>query len=158
MSSEISPTTVSRGVEPVISLQGIAKTFRLYRKPSDHLWQSLFRKSERNQIFQALRDIDLEVWRGETVGIIGRNGSGKSTLLQIVAGTLQPTAGTVNVRGRVAALLELGSGFNPEFTGLENVHLNAAILGLNRAQVDERLQDIVAFADIGEFMDQPVRS
>lgn len=145
--------------EPVIMLRDVSKSFRLYRKPSDHLWQELLgRGKQGRREFQALRGVDLDIKRGETVGIIGRNGSGKSTLLQIIAGTLQPTAGTVSVRGRIAALLELGSGFNPEFTGRENVHLNAAILGLTRAQVEDRLDDIITFADIGEFIDQPVRS
>lgn len=145
--------------EPVIVLRSVSKSFRMYRKPSDHLWQNLLgRRRQGPREFQALRAVDLDIYRGETVGIIGRNGSGKSTLLQIIAGTLQPTSGVVSVRGRIAALLELGSGFNPEFTGRENVYLNSAILGLSRAQVEDRLDDIIGFADIGEFIDQPVRS
>jgi teichoic acid transport system ATP-binding protein len=108
--------------------------------------------------FYALRGINLEIRPGEAVGIIGRNGSGKSTLLQIIAGTLAPTAGSVEVNGRVAALLELGSGFNPEFTGRENVFLNAAILGLGEDEIHERFNAILAFADIGEFIDQPVKT
>ncbi|HET7162528.1 MAG TPA: ABC transporter ATP-binding protein [Rhodanobacteraceae bacterium] len=108
--------------------------------------------------FWALRDVNLEVKRGETVGIVGRNGSGKSTLLQMICGTLTPTMGTVEVRGRVAALLELGSGFNPEFTGRENVYLNASLLGLSRSQIDQRFDAIAAFADIGEFIEQPVKT
>ena len=108
--------------------------------------------------FYALRDVSFEVKKGESVGIIGRNGSGKSTLLQIIAGTLQPSEGSVTVNGRVAALLELGSGFNPEFTGRENVYLNASILGLTRKETEERFAKIEAFADIGNFIDQPVKT
>jgi homopolymeric O-antigen transport system ATP-binding protein len=108
--------------------------------------------------FYALHDISLRVRRNETVGIVGRNGSGKSTLLQIIAGTVTPSAGTVAVRGRIAALLELGSGFNPEFTGRENVYLNGAILGLSKGEVDRKFDDIAAFADIGSFLDQPLKT
>ena len=108
--------------------------------------------------FKALDDVSFNVKKGETVGIIGRNGSGKSTLLQIICGTLTPTSGEVRVNGRVAALLELGSGFNPEFTGRENVYLNAAVLGLTKEEVDARFDKIAAFADIGQFMEQPVKT
>lgn len=108
--------------------------------------------------FWALRGVDLEVSRGEVLGLVGRNGAGKSTLLQMVCGTLTPTEGELQVNGRVAALLELGAGFNPEFSGVENVYLNAALMGLNRAQVNERLDGILEFADIGEFVHQPVKT
>lgn len=108
--------------------------------------------------FHALSDLNFEIRRGETVGIIGRNGAGKSTLLQLLCGTLLPTAGAVEIKGRVAALLELGAGFNPEFTGQENVFLNASILGLTQLQIQERYESIVAFADIGDFIDQPVKT
>jgi len=108
--------------------------------------------------FWALREVDLDIHRGETVGIIGRNGSGKSTLLQLIAGTLAPTSGSVEVSGRLAALLELGSEFNPDFSGRENVYMNGSILGLDRAEIDRRFDSIAAFADIGEFIEQPVRA
>ena len=142
-----------------IELRGVGKTFEIYDRPRDRLLQMLCRgRKNFYRGFTALRDIDLTIRRGECVGIVGRNGAGKSTLLQIIAGTLAPTAGTVRTCGRVAALLELGSGFNPEFTGRENVYLNAAILGLSDAEIDARYGDIVAFADIGDFIDQPVRN
>lgn len=142
-----------------IELCNVGKTFEIYDRPVDRLLQMLCR-GRRNfyRCFTALRDINLIVRRGESVGIVGRNGAGKSTLLQIIAGTLTPTQGTARTCGRVAALLELGSGFNPEFTGRENVYLNAAILGLSNDEIDARYRDIVDFADIGEFIDQPVRS
>jgi lipopolysaccharide transport system ATP-binding protein len=108
--------------------------------------------------FWALKDVSFEVKKGETVGIIGRNGSGKSTLLQMICGTLNPTSGSIHTNGRVAALLELGSGFNPEFTGRENVYMNATVLGLSKEEVDERFDDIAVFADIGDFIEQPVKT
>lgn len=149
-----------------IRVQGLSKCYQIYDNPGDRLKQfvipkikRLFGKTHQSYFreFWALKDISFEVKRGETVGIIGRNGSGKSTLLQIVCGTLTPSMGDVQVNGRIAALLELGSGFNPEFTGRENVYLNAAVLGLSKEEVDERFDKIVAFADIGEFIDQPVK-
>lgn len=142
-----------------IVVDNVSKYFEMYDKPSHRLLQMLCRGHRQYyKPFWALADISFSVARGECVGIIGRNGAGKSTLLQIVTGTLTPTSGDVRVNGRIAALLELGSGFNPEFTGRENVYLNAAILGLTRAEIDTRYSDIVAFADIGEFIDQPVKS
>ena len=143
----------------VVTVENVSKRYLIYDRPQHRLWQGLFRG--RRQFFRdfwALRGVSLAVRRGETVGIIGRNGSGKSTLLQLVCGTLEPTTGTVAVKGRLAALLELGSGFNPEFTGRENVYLNGAILGLDRAQIDARFEEIAAFADIGPFIDQPVKT
>lgn len=143
----------------VISVQHVSKFFEIYEKPSHRLLQMLFHgKKQFYRPFWALQDISFEVKRGECVGIIGRNGAGKSTLLQIITGTLSPSSGTVECQGRVAALLELGSGFNPEFTGRENVYLNASILGLTDKEIAERYDDIVAFADIGDFIDQPVKS
>jgi lipopolysaccharide transport system ATP-binding protein len=144
---------------PVILARGLGKRYQMYRRASDRLWHALLgREQNAPREFWALRGVDLEIRRGETVGIVGRNGSGKSTLLQMIAGTLQPSEGEVRVHGRVAAPLELGSGFNPEFTGRENVFLNGTILGLTRAQVEQRLPRILDFAGIGDFIDQPVRS
>ena len=145
--------------EIAVSVRNVSKRYLLYNRPQDRLKQSLFWRLGKNYAreFWALRDINLDVRRGETVGIIGRNGGGKSTLLQIIAGTLQPTEGEVQTKGRVAALLELGSGFNPEYTGRENVFMNGAILGLSREQMEQRFDEIAAFADIGEFIDQPVK-
>jgi lipopolysaccharide transport system ATP-binding protein len=132
----------------------------MYARPQDRLRQALLRWRGRRlyREFWALRHVSFEVAPGESVGIIGRNGSGKSTLLQLIAGTLAASEGRVEVSGRVCALLELGSGFNPEFTGRENVFLNGAILGMSRAQMQARLDEIAAFADIGEFLDQPVKT
>ncbi len=142
-----------------ISLKGVRKSFQIYDKPHHRLIQGLFRG--RKQFFRdfvALDDISFEIRKGETVGIIGRNGAGKSTLLQIICGTLTPTSGAVEINGRVAALLELGSGFNPEFTGRENVFMNGSILGLTQEEIESRFDDIAAFADIGDFMEQPVKT
>ena len=142
-----------------IRVTGVEKFFEIYEKPSHRLWQMLCRGYKQfYRPFFALAGISFAVGKGECVGIIGRNGAGKSTLLQIVTGTLAPSIGEVSVKGRVAALLELGSGFNPEFTGRENVYLNASILGLTQKEIDAKYADIVAFADIGEFIDQPVKS
>jgi lipopolysaccharide transport system ATP-binding protein len=151
-----------RGPDPstaVVSVRSIGKMYRIYDQPLDRLKQMLFARTGRQygQEFWALRDVSFDLHPGERVGVIGRNGSGKSTLLQIIAGTLAPTEGEVRLEGRVSALLELGSGFNPEFTGRENVFINGAILGMSRQQVEERFDEIAAFAEIGEFIDQPVK-
>ena len=152
---------------PAIAVSGVSKCYQIYARPQDRLRQALLPRlrrlaglAPRNYFreFWALRDVGFEIGRGEALAIIGKNGSGKSTLLQVVCGTLTPTAGSVRVHGRVAALLELGSGFNPEFTGRENVYLNASVLGLDRREVDERFAAIEAFADIGGFIDQPVKT
>jgi lipopolysaccharide transport system ATP-binding protein len=141
-----------------ISVRNVGKMYHLYNRPQDRLKQAfLWGRKKLYREFWALRDVSFEVRRGETLGIIGRNGAGKSTLLQIMAGTVPPTTGEVRINGRVAALLELGSGFNPEFTGRENVYLNGAILGFSREEMDELFDEIAAFADIGDFMDQPVK-
>lgn len=145
--------------ENAIRVEKLSKCYRIYGKPRDRLLQMLARGRRRYfQEFWALKDISLVVGHGETVGIVGRNGSGKSTLLQLICGTLNPSAGSIETHGRIAALLELGSGFNPEFTGRENVYLNAALLGLSKEETDARYNAITAFADIGEFIEQPVKT
>jgi len=136
----------------------VGKSYRLFDRPQDWLKQGFRRRRKYFREFWALRGVSFSVRKGETVGIIGRNGSGKSTLLQIIAGTLTPTSGTLQISGRVAALLELGTGFTPDFTGRENVFLNAAILGLSRAETESRFQEIIDFAEIDDFIDQPVRT
>lgn len=150
-----------------IRVTNLSKRYEIYDTPRDRLKQFTLPHLQRftgkipRQYFRdfwALEDISFEVKKGETVGIIGRNGSGKSTLLQTICGTLSPTGGSVETRGRIAALLELGSGFNPEFTGRENVYMNAAVLGLSKGEIDARFDDIAAFADIGQFIEQPVKT
>ena len=142
----------------VIKTQNLGKCYQIYNRPIDRLKQSLWRhKKKFFREFWALKDVSIEVNRGETLGIIGSNGSGKTTLLQLICGTLRPTTGSVSVEGRVAALLELGAGFNPEFTGRENVYMNAAVMGLSRNEIDRRYEDIAKFADIGQFIEQPVK-
>ncbi len=145
--------------EHAIAVRGLGKCYRIYATPRDRLLQMLSRgRHQRAREFWALRDVSFEIGRGETVGIIGRNGSGKSTLLQMICGTVAPTDGTVSVGGRVAALLELGAGFNTEFTGRENVLLNAAILGFPQEAMAERMEAVIAFSELGGFIDQPVKT
>ncbi len=150
-----------------IRVNSLSKCYQIYDTPRDRLKQFVVPRLQRmaRQVpkqyfreFWALKDVSFEIKRGETVGIIGRNGSGKSTLLQMICGTLNPTSGGIQTNGRIAALLELGSGFNPQFTGRENVYMNAAVLGLSKEEVDARFDDIVAFADIGQFLEQPVKT
>ena len=150
-----------------VRVQNLSKCYQIYDKPRDRLKQMLIPRFQRSigqspkqyyREFWALKDVSFEINKGETVGIIGRNGSGKSTLLQMICGTLSPSNGTVLTNGRIAALLELGSGFNPLFTGRENVYMNAAVLGLSKKEVDERFDSIAAFADIGQFIEQPVKT
>ena len=142
-----------------IRVSAVSKRYEIYDSPRDRLMQMLMRgRRQYFREFWALKDVSFELRRGETVGIIGRNGSGKSTLLQLICGTLNPTTGTVDVRGRIAALLELGAGFNPEFSGRENVFMAAKLHGLTDHQIGERFDSIAAFADIGEFIDQPVKT
>jgi len=142
-----------------IKAENLGKCYRIFNSPRARLAQSLWGK--RRQLYQekwALQGVSFELPSGQTLGVIGRNGSGKSTLLQLLCGTLTPTQGHVRCQGRIAALLELGSGFNPEFSGLENVFLNASLLGLTQRQTEEKLDDILAFADIGDYIHQPVKT
>jgi len=144
--------------EIAISLKNVSKCFKRYAHPLDRLKALLLPGKSRADEFWALRNINLEVPKGQTLGIVGRNGSGKSTLLQIIAGTLTSTTGEVNVKGRISALLELGSGFNPEFTGRQNVFFNGRILGLSHQEIEAKFDEIAAFADIGDFIEQPVKT
>lgn len=145
--------------DTAIKVEGLSKCYQIYDKPRDRLMQMLMRgRKQYFREFWALRNVSFELNRGETVGIIGLNGSGKSTLLQMICGTLNPTSGSVTTKGRVAALLELGAGFNPEFTGRENVYLAASLYGLTTKDVDARFDAITDFADIGDFIDQPVKT
>ena len=140
-----------------ITIKDLSKTYRLYNRPADRLLQGITRKPRYNEI-HALRNISLNINHGETVGIVGSNGSGKSTLLQIICGTVQQSGGECDVNGRISALLELGAGFNPEFTGVENIYLNGAILGMSRDEIKEKYSAITDFADIGNMVNQPVKT
>ena len=138
--------------EKVIEIKDITKTYKLYNKPSDRLREnfSLTHKSYHRD-HNALQGINLDVYKGECVGIIGTNGSGKSTLLKIVTGVVSPTSGTLEINGKISALLELGAGFNQEYTGIENIYLNGTMVGFTKEEMDEKLQSIVDFAEIGDF-------
>lgn len=153
--------------EIAIKVENISKCYQIYDKPRDRLKQFVMprlqgmighKPHKYYREFWALKDVSFEIKKGETVGIIGRNGSGKSTLLQMICGTLNPTSGGIQTHGRIAALLELGSGFNPDFTGRENVYMNAAVLGLSADEIDRRFDEIAAFSDIGDFIEQPVKA
>ena len=149
---------MSSEAQALLEGRGLSKRYEIYGHPADRLKQSLWRgRRQFYTEFWALRDVSVELRRGETVGVIGQNGAGKSTLLQILAGTLMPSAGEVVRRGRVAAILELGAGFNPEFTGRENARLNAMLLGADPDRASALLPAIEAFADIGAFLDRPVK-
>ncbi len=144
-----------------ISIQAVnlSKEYRIYSKPQKRLLELLYRgKRQFHKRFKAVQPVSFEIKKGTTVGIVGRNGSGKSTLLQMMAGTLTPTTGSIEVQGRIAALLELGSGFNPEFTGRENVYLYGSIMQMSRGEMNERIDEILSFADIGSFIDQPIKT
>jgi len=148
----------SKPTESIISFKQISKCYPIYSRPSDRLKQMIWRgRKSFYKDFWALKEVSFEVLKGQTIGIIGRNGSGKSTILQIIAGTLTPTKGSLQVAGRIAALLELGSGFNPEFTGRENAIMNCTIMGLSKAEIKSVLPFIEQFAEVGEFIDQPVK-
>jgi lipopolysaccharide transport system ATP-binding protein len=153
--------------EIAIKVEGLSKCYQIYDTPRDRFKQFVMPSLQRilgfspkkyYREFWALKDVSFQVKKGETVGIVGRNGSGKSTLLQLICGTLSPTSGSVTTNGRIAALLELGSGFNPEFTGRENVYMNASVLGLTNEEIDVRFDEIATFADIGVFIEQPVKN
>lgn len=151
--------TMNRSTPLSISVNNLSKCFQVYDNPKARLKQAIWRgRRQYYKEFWALQGVNFDLSKGESLGVIGRNGSGKSTLLQLICGTLTPTSGRVETHGRIAALLELGSGFNPEFTGLENVFLNASMLGLSKEETNTRLDDILAFADIGDFVNQPVKA
>lgn len=144
--------------ENAIELSNISKCYRIFNRPQDRMLQGIFKNTKRFNEFWALHDVSFNIRRGSTVGLIGKNGSGKSTILQIIAGTLTPTSGEVKVNGRIAALLELGSGFNPEFTGRDNVIMQGTIMGLTKKQIQDQMPLIEEFADIGEFIEQPIKT
>ena len=145
--------------ELVVQAQSISKAYKLYKKPVDRLKESMsLTKKVYHQDFFALRDVSFKIYKGETIGIIGQNGSGKSTLLKILTGVLSPSSGNINIQGKISALLELGAGFNPEYTGLENIYLNGTIMGYTKEEMSKRVDEILRFADIGEFIYQPVKN
>jgi len=146
-------------MENAVEISGVKKIYKLYQQPFDRVKETFGRgKKKYCQEFYALNDVSFSIRKGETIGFVGRNGSGKSTLLKILTGVLQPTEGSVHVDGKVSALLELGAGFNPEFTGRDNIYLNGKIMKIPREEMERRVPDILKFADIGEFIDQPVKS
>ena len=143
----------------VIKVKDVVKMYKLYDRPMDHLKEALLPgKKKRYKEHYALNGVSFDVKKGETVGIIGTNGSGKSTMLKIITGVLNPSGGEVEIEGRISALLELGAGFNSEYTGIENVYLNGTMTGFTKEEIDARLQDILEFADIGDFVYQPVKT
>jgi len=145
--------------EQMVRVRGLSKCYQIYARPADRLRQLVSRGDrKRYEEFWALKDVEFDIFRGETIGVVGKNGSGKSTLLEIICGTLSPTEGEVVVGGAIGALLELGAGFNPDFTGRENVFLNGSILGMSPAEVEQRLPEILDFAGIGQHIDQPVKT
>ena len=154
---EIKKETSERPI--AIEVKDVRKMYKLYEKNSDRLKEALgLSRTKKYKEHFALNGISMNIYQGETVGIIGTNGSGKSTILKIITGVLNPTSGEVNVNGRISALLELGAGFNMEYNGIENVYLNGTMLGFSEKEIDEKLQDILDFADIGEYVYQPVKT
>lgn len=145
-------------MDSVIEIKNISKIYNLYNKPSDRLKEALFSRKSRHTEFAALNDVSFNVNKGEILGIIGKNGSGKSTILKIITSVLTPTSGECIVKGKIAALLELGAGFNMEYTGIENIYLNGQMIGFSKDEMDKKLQDIIDFADIGEHIYQPVKT
>lgn len=142
----------------MIEVKDVVKTYKLYKKPTDRLKESVFpTKKQYHENFNALNGISFEVNKGDALGILGRNGSGKSTLLKLITGVLSASSGSIKVNGRMSAILELGAGFNPEYTGRENIYLNGLMIGLNRSEIDTKMDGIIEFADIGSFIDQPVK-
>lgn len=158
MSYEENKALTEYSEDLAISVKGLKKMYRLYNKPSDRLLDAFGLKKHNYKEHYALNGVDIDIKKGETIGIIGTNGSGKSTMLKIITGVLNPTEGSVSVNGRISALLELGAGFNMEYNGLENVYLNGTMMGFSRKEIDKRLDDILAFADIGDYIYQPVKT
>ena len=156
--SEENIKTEAAGREAVISIKGLKKMYKLYNKPSDRLKDALGFKKGNYTVNYALKGVDFNIYKGETVGIIGTNGSGKSTILKIITGVLNPTEGSVEVKGRISALLELGAGFNQEYNGIENIYLNGTMMGFSEKEIEKRLPDILEFADIGDYVYQPVKT
>lgn len=141
-----------------IKVENLSKCYKIYEKPIDRLKESIHPLGKKyHREFYALKDVSFEIKKGDLIGIVGKNGSGKSTLLKMITGVVTPTSGNIKVNGRISALLELGAGFNPEFTGLENIYMNGTIMGYSRDEMNERLENIINFADIGDFINQPVR-
>ncbi|WMC91702.1 ABC transporter ATP-binding protein [Kineothrix sp. MB12-C1] len=145
-------------IEEVLGIDCVSKVYRLYEKPTDRIKETFLKNKKYHNEFYALKDINININKGETVGIIGRNGSGKSTLLKIITGVLNPTEGEVRHEGRISALLELGTGFNMEYTGIQNIYFNGTLMGLTKKDVDRKINDIIEFADIGDYINQPVKT
>lgn len=156
--SDLTNKDDNMNTETVIKIRGLKKMYKLYDKPSDRLKDALGLKKGNYKVNYALKGIDLDIKKGETIGIIGTNGSGKSTILKIITGVLNPTEGQVDVKGRISALLELGAGFNQEYNGIENIYLNGTMMGFSEKEIDKKLKDILEFADIGDYVYQPVKT